>query len=133
MPRAPVGGFVPVCDQYMTRSHIRQATFLPFLPNGRMMISSGTSCLLQGFTVTTAPATLRAMSKKQTGEASSSPGKSYHKHPVLGLRLPADLVDLMRTLAARERRTLTAQISLALEEHLARHNLWPPSDQPEDS
>jgi hypothetical protein len=40
--------------------------------------------------------------------------------------MPADLAQALRTLAGRTKRTLTAEILVALEEHLARNGVWPP-------
>jgi hypothetical protein len=43
------------------------------------------------------------------------------KEPRLAVVCPADVRDRIRDLAARERRSVSSQIVLAIEEHLAKH------------
>lgn len=45
-----------------------------------------------------------------------------HKLRLMGLRLPDELQASLRALAAKNRRTLTAEIQIALEKHLADHS-----------
>lgn len=52
-------------------------------------------------------------------------GPNRHKTPPLGLRPSSILMDLMRTLAAKNRRTLTAELEIAIEAHLASAGMWP--------
>jgi predicted transcriptional regulator len=41
-------------------------------------------------------------------------------------RFPDDLIARVEALAERNRRPVTTEIEIALEEHLKRHKLWPP-------
>jgi hypothetical protein len=43
------------------------------------------------------------------------------KDPRLAVVCPPEIRDRIRALAARERRSISAQIVLAIEEHLAKH------------
>lgn len=52
-----------------------------------------------------------------------------HKFKVVGFRLPNRLMDAIRNLASENRRTLTAEIELALEKHLQEAGRWPLKDQ----
>ena len=45
-------------------------------------------------------------------------------------RLPDDLVEQLETLAERNRRPVTTELEVALEEHLKRNKLWPPTPPP---
>jgi hypothetical protein len=45
----------------------------------------------------------------------------------VGLTLNAELVRLFRSLAAKNRRTLTAELSIAMEQHLKENGIVPPS------
>lgn len=74
-------------------------------------------------------ATLDDMSKKKV----EKPPEPAPREPVLGLRLSGNLVNLVRELSRRNRRTLTAEVSIALENHLAAAGLWPPEGEDEDA
>lgn len=52
--------------------------------------------------------------------------KDRHVNPILGIRLPDDLMVAFRQLAGDNRRTLTAEVAIALENHLKANGLWPP-------
>jgi len=47
-----------------------------------------------------------------------TPPKYQHRHKALGIRLDESLVERLRKLAKKNRRTLTAEMSLAIEQHL---------------
>jgi hypothetical protein len=47
-----------------------------------------------------------------------------------GFRFEARLMEAMRALAKANRRPLTNQIEVALEEHLKALGLWPPPEPP---
>jgi hypothetical protein len=64
--------------------------------------------------------------KDKGGQPPPEPAKGRHREPVLGLRLSGHLVDLVRALAKKNRRPLTTEVTIALEEYLAKHGLWPP-------
>ncbi len=51
-----------------------------------------------------------------------------HKQKTVSFRLPEALMGQFRLLAARNRRTLSAEAQLALENRLAAEGLWPPAD-----
>jgi hypothetical protein len=81
--------------------------------------------------MTTATVRLPRMAKKKrASDKGSKAPVTPHKEPVLGLRFPSSIIDLMRELASANRRTLTTQITIALEEHLAKHGKWPPAPAP---
>jgi len=44
----------------------------------------------------------------------------------VSFRIPLELNERMQMLADTERRTLTMQFTIAMEEHLERHGMWPP-------
>jgi hypothetical protein len=44
-------------------------------------------------------------------------------------RIPEDVYDLMKELAARNSRPFSWELRLALIEHLQRNGLWPPADE----
>lgn len=45
--------------------------------------------------------------------------KDRHQNPRLAAYLPAEYIDRLRQIARAQRRTLTAQLMLALEQHFA--------------
>lgn len=75
-------------------------------------------------------ATLPRMGKKRNKQtpAEQEQAKAGQRPPVLGLRLSGELVDLVRELARRHRRPLTTEVTIALEEYLSKHGLWPPPE-----
>lgn len=46
--------------------------------------------------------------------------KQPNRGPVVGLRIDPDLMKRFRELCAKNRRTLTAELEMAIEEHLKR-------------
>ncbi len=69
-----------------------------------------------------------AADQSQKVQATDRNKEDRHKEPVLGLRLSGRLVDLVRELAGEHRRTLTTEVTIALEEYLKKHGKWPPPD-----
>jgi hypothetical protein len=72
------------------------------------------------------------MSKKRVDKSTNpqqGQAKDHHRQPVLGVRISGRLVDQVRTLAKRNRRPLTTEITIALEEYLEKNGLWPPPDE----
>jgi hypothetical protein len=65
--------------------------------------------------------------KSETGGKRPRPGASLQAYinPLLDQQL--------RAAASRSRRTLTAELELALETYLGQIGLWPPPEQPGDS
>ena len=61
----------------------------------------------------------------------AGPGRPAPRKAYL-LRVPADLLDAWRRIAARELRSLNAQIELELREALRRRGLRPGDDAPEE-
>jgi hypothetical protein len=57
------------------------------------------------------------------------PSADRHKGKLLGVRLPADLESALRESAASNRRTLTAEMVLAIEAYLQAAGLWPPGSK----
>jgi hypothetical protein len=53
-----------------------------------------------------------------------------HVHKTVSFRFPDALVEQMRVLAKRNRRTLSGEAQMALENHLARYGLPPGDSQP---
>lgn len=74
--------------------------------------------------------TMSSMAKKPARDLGD--GSDRHRNPVLGLRLSGDVVRLMREIARRNRRPLTTEVTIALEEYLAKNGLWPPPDGDSD-
>ncbi len=72
------------------------------------------------------------MLRMATKRRRNSETEDRHKHKPLGLRLNVRVMNAMRQLAEKNRRTLTAEMEIALEKYLAEAGLWPPSrqDQP---
>jgi hypothetical protein len=54
------------------------------------------------------------------------PRKDRHLLRISTFRLSDEILDALRTLAQQNRRTMTAELILALETHLAKAKLWPP-------
>lgn len=56
-----------------------------------------------------------------------APAKKKGAEPTVtvSFRWPPDVRDALEKLAADERRTLTQQALIAVEEHLAKHGRWP--------
>jgi hypothetical protein len=50
-----------------------------------------------------------------------------HRHKTVSFRLPEGLMELFRSLAARNRRTLSGEVQVAIESHLAAHGVTLPS------
>ena len=50
----------------------------------------------------------------------------------LNVWIRTELRDALDTLVGRSRRSLTAEVSLALEEYLTQEGLWPPPPEQED-
>lgn len=57
------------------------------------------------------PVTIPRMGKKKS---------DYHRHGVIGFRLEKSLVESLRESAKKNRRTLTAEVSIALEQYLGK-------------
>jgi hypothetical protein len=57
-----------------------------------------------------------------------------HQQKTVSFRLPEPLVDQLRLLAKRNRRTLSGEAQMAFENHLSRHGLRRPDsdDRPAD-
>ncbi len=62
-----------------------------------------------------------AMAKKQTKSKDVRPGKKP-----INLQIDARIRDALDALTEKTRRSLTAEIEIALEEHLRKEGLWPP-------
>ena len=56
--------------------------------------------------------------------ASAKNNPDRHRRKTVSFRLPEPLMVQFRLLAGRNRRTLSAEAQLALENHLAAHGLW---------
>lgn len=69
-------------------------------------------------------ATLDSMPRKKL-----TPEEIKERAPTLGVRLRGDLTELVRELARKNRRTFTAEISIALENHLSQAGMWPPPEK----
>ncbi len=50
---------------------------------------------------------------------SSDKSSDRHKQKTVSFRLPEDLMELFRALASRNRRTLSGEVRIAIEKHLA--------------
>ena len=61
-----------------------------------------------------------AKNKKQSGEDRHASG--------FMVRLPEVFRSQLQLLCAQTRRTMTTEIQIALEEHLAKSGLWPPQE-----
>lgn len=61
------------------------------------------------------------MAKKKASKSADQ-----HTQKLLGVRLPDELTNAMRALAANNYRSLTSEIRLALERHLEAAGMWPP-------
>ncbi len=55
--------------------------------------------------------------------AASKNKSNHHQQKTVSFRLPEDLMAELRDLAKRNRRTLSGELHLAIEEHLRRHGL----------
>jgi hypothetical protein len=44
------------------------------------------------------------------------------------VRFPKDVEEAMQELAERDRRSFAMEVIIACEEYLAKHGLWPPTD-----
>lgn len=61
----------------------------------------------------------------------SKPRLDRHQQKTVSFRLPEPLTAQLRALAQRNRRTLSGEVQMALEKHLAAHGLWcPETDSP---
>lgn len=59
-----------------------------------------------------------------------APKKDYpHKHPVWGLRIPAEYKQQVQKLAEKTRRLDSEEVKIALEEYLGKQGLWPPNPE----
>lgn len=54
------------------------------------------------------------------------PKADRHRKPLLALRLDADLIGALKRLSIQNRRTMTTEAAIALEEYLQKHGKWPP-------
>lgn len=61
-------------------------------------------------------------SKKPSGK----PKRDRNKHPAWGVRIPMTYRRQLAKAAENGRRNLTEQLKIAIEEHLAKQDLWPP-------
>jgi hypothetical protein len=71
--------------------------------------------------------TPRKRPSRKRPDSKRSQGIDRHTRPRVAFHMPADLAAALRTLAGRTKRTLTAEILVALEEHLAKNGVWPPA------
>jgi hypothetical protein len=77
--------------------------------------------------------------KKPPSQADSAPspqpGKDAgdrHKYPIVSLRPPEGMRELLKQLAREQRRSVSQTILLLLEEILLQKGKWPPPDQAKD-
>jgi hypothetical protein len=57
-----------------------------------------------------------------------------HKQKTVSFRLPEELMELFRTLAEQNRRTLSGEVRVAIENHLSAHGILPDNqDKPDAS
>jgi hypothetical protein len=54
------------------------------------------------------------------------PKRDRHRKKTYAMRLSELLMGQMRSLSDRNRRTVTMEVTIALEEYLAKNGLWPP-------
>lgn len=66
--------------------------------------------------------TIRRMGKKRKGDR--------HKKRAYTVRLEDRLMRQLKSLADRNRRTTTMEVTIALEEYLGKNGLWPPPAAP---
>jgi hypothetical protein len=52
-----------------------------------------------------------------------------HKQKTVSFRLPEHLMEVFRTLAEQNRRTLSGEVRIAIENHLAAHGVKPREDR----
>jgi hypothetical protein len=55
-------------------------------------------------------------------------GSDRHTQKTVSFRLPGHLMEQLRTLARRNRRTLSGEAQMAFEQHLSAHGLWSADD-----
>lgn len=53
---------------------------------------------------------------------------NHHKQKTVSFRLPDDLMDDLRTLAKKNRRTLSGELQLAIERHLDHQGVATPAE-----
>lgn len=74
---------------------------------------------------------IMAKRKPKPGESSKPPRKPPQRSgKPLNVWLESELRDALDALLAKSRRSLTAEVSIALEEYLTRQGLWPPASSP---
>jgi hypothetical protein len=56
----------------------------------------------------------------------SKKSSDRHKQKTVSFRLPENLMELFRVLASRNRRTLSGEVRIAIENHLAANGLGAP-------
>jgi hypothetical protein len=61
--------------------------------------------------------------------ARSKNNPDRHQHKTVSFRLPESLVEQLRTLAKRNRRTLSGEAQMAFESHLTQFGLWSPDHE----
>ena len=52
-----------------------------------------------------------------------------HKKRTVGMRLDEILTGQLKVLAERNRRTVTMEVTIAIEEYLSKNGLWPPRER----
>ena len=77
----------------------------------------------QGIAATGNAVTIRGMAKKRKTDR--------HKRRTYSMRLEDRLMQQVKELAERNRRTATMEVTIALEEHLQKAGLWPPPSGPQ--
>lgn len=73
----------------------------------------------------------RMPGKKRPKPKPQPKSEDRHKFRPLGLRFSRQLIEAMRDLAEKNRRPLTTEITIALENHLTAAGLWPPKATPD--
>lgn len=73
-----------------------------------------------------------AKPRKKDPKSKRSLGIDRHTLPRVVFHGPDDLIESFKELASRNRRTITAEILIAMEEHMRASGLWPPKPKEED-
>jgi predicted transcriptional regulator len=69
-----------------------------------------------------------SMTKKTPGR----PG-DRHMKKTYAMRLDEQLMEQVKLLAERNRRTSTMEVTIAIEKHLAEEGMWPPSQATDEN
>jgi predicted transcriptional regulator len=60
------------------------------------------------------------------GMAKKKPRTDRHLKRIATFRLSDEILEALKKLAEENRRTMTTELTIALENHLAKFKLWPP-------